>query len=410
MIKVSGENKNHQLGVESNNKSINGSQIVCPPDNLKLDVSSLLSISTYCNHTVWVTRDGKVHAIGDNTLFKISKTLPESDIKESSTFEIFDSEGKSTTVLSAVCGIKYTLYLIQSNDLTKSIQLAYSNASNKQNPVFLNISGRNPVALFGGYSTSAAIDSNGEIIIINDESSVQFFSLPNNEKSVQLACGSKYIFSLSSDGHVFMSHLKSDSNEFEPFIEVSELRKTNIIQIAGTHNHFFAISDDGIVYCRGHNSSGCLGAGRGIDKSKKFVQVTSLLNCKIKNAFAGLDHSLFQTKDGKIIACGNNCYGELPLTGGPNDDDIFLPVDTDITSDASLCIAGEHLTVVFVGCEAPPNIPNKKVEKEMPIAASACPELEKFIANGNNNNNTVTNTARGNETVESSQSKCCILI
>lgn len=409
MIKVSGENKNRQLGVDSNNKSINGSQIVCPPDNFKLDVSSLLSLSTYFTHTVWVTRDGKGHVIGDNTLFKIGKLLPDSEIKDSSIFEIYDSEGKACTLLSAVCGNEYTLFLIQSPNSNQNMQLAYSHSSIKESPVFLNISGHNPVALFGGLSTSAAIDSEGTIIVVTNSSSVQYLTLPGGEKSVQLACGDKYIFSLSSNGHVFMSHLKSGTEEFELFIEVSELRKVNVIQISGTHHHFFAISNDGIVYCRGHNSSGCLGTGQGIDKSKKFIQVTSLLNCKIKNAYAGCDHSLFQTEDDKIIACGNNAYGGIPLTDGPNEDDIFLPIDTDIKSGASFCIAGEHLTMTFVGCDAPPNIPNKIIEKGMPVAASACPELQKFISNGNNNT-PATATSRGNETPESSQSKCCLLI
>lgn len=405
MLRVAGENKARQLGVDPNNKSIDGSQIVYPPDNFKLDTSSLLSFSVYSTHTVWITCDGKAHAIGDNTQFKISKSLPEENIKESTIFEIQDSEGKTCTVLSAICGINYTLYLIQCDVNNKSTQLAYSHSENKESPIFLNLSGRNPIALYGGHSIAAAIDSDGAIIIINNAHSPQYLTLPSNKKSVQLACGNKYIFSLSSDGKVFMSHLKSDSDGFEPFTEVSELRKVNISQISGTHHHFFAISDEGVVYCRGRNSSGCLGTGHGIDKTKKFIQVTNLLNCRIKSAYAGCDHSLFQTEDGKIIACGNNCYGEIPLSNGPSEDDVFLPIDTDIIEKASFCIAGEHLSAVFVGCSAPPNMPNKKVEKGIPVSASPCPELEKFIVSNNN-----TSTAREKETVETSQSKCCLLI
>lgn len=410
MIVVAGENKDHQLGVESNNKAINESPIVCPPDNLKLDITSLLSFSVYCGHAVWITLDGKAHAIGDNKSFEISKSLPEGEIKQSSIFEINDNEGKPCIFLSALCGYEYTLFLVQSNSSNQNNRLIYSHSSNKKFQLFLNISGHNPVALFGGYSIAAAIDSNGEIIIIANPLSPQFISLPGGEKSVQIACGNKYLYSLSASGHVYMSHRKSDSDEFEPFTEVNELKKVKIIQISGTFNHFFAISTDGVTYARGRNSAGCLGTGRGIEKAKQFTQVTSLLNCKIKSAYAGCDHSLFQTEEGKILACGDDCYGEIPLNEDPTEDDIFLPIDTNIKSGSSFSIAGEHLTISFVNCKVPPNIPNKIVTEDMPVAASICAELNKFMASNNNNIVSTTSSTNEKETTETSQSKCCILI
>ena len=44
-----------------------------------------------------------------------------------------------------------------------------------------------------------------------------------------------------------------------------------------------------------------LGIGKGTDDVSEFVEISSLKKYKIKHAYAGFNHSLFQTEDGKVL-------------------------------------------------------------------------------------------------------------
>lgn len=76
-------------------------------------------------------------------------------------------------------------------------------------------------------------------------------------------------------------------------------------------------------------------------------------------------HSLFKTTEGQIIACGNNRFGQL-LLGKPSKGSVFKPTETIIKKDASLIIAGNSLSAVFINYE-PPNSSNRPVKKANPI-------------------------------------------
>ena len=94
---------------------------------------------------------------------------------------------------------------------------------------------------------------------------------------------------------------------------------------------------------------------------EKFTVLKSLKKYKICDAFAGYSHSLFQTFNGMVFACGDNYNGNLLLRSGPSEDDVDVPTATSVTSGASSCIAGWNLSVVFIDCDLPPNNPNKLV-------------------------------------------------
>lgn len=74
---VAGFNRCNQLIEKSNNKNSYGYPIIIPPKKSQLDENSLLSFSTYSQHSVWITKDQKAFAIGDNIDGRISNILPK---------------------------------------------------------------------------------------------------------------------------------------------------------------------------------------------------------------------------------------------------------------------------------------------------------------------------------------------
>lgn len=85
----------------------------------------------------------------------------------------------------------------------------------------------------------------------------------------------------------------------------------------------------------------------------------SLKQYNIVDVYAGFSHSLFQTLEGKIIACGDNSYGELPINSQP----YFrpnLPMETVISNGVTFCVAGSCVSLFFFGHDILRN-PNRRV-------------------------------------------------
>jgi alpha-tubulin suppressor-like RCC1 family protein len=86
----------------------------------------------------------------------------------------------------------------------------------------------------------------------------------------------------------------------------------NITQVSAGGQHALALRSDGTVWAWGSNASGQLGNGTRTS-SRKPVQVrTSGGPLKqVKEVSAGLSHSVALTKDGFVLAWGENAHGQL---------------------------------------------------------------------------------------------------
>ncbi|KAK8895320.1 hypothetical protein M9Y10_023768, partial [Tritrichomonas musculus] len=360
-MKVIGYNGNHGLAGSLNNQS-SGSDDIKTPCQSRLDVPSLLSFSTF-RPSIWIMRNGDAFAVGPNQKGGIMSTMPKVEFKKDTKIEFKNKNGKPVKFISAVCGDEYTLYQVSEETASALSQLVY--AHNDKDTIFLNIGKRSPLSLFGGRYTSAVIDTEGGVIIITESvyksptSELESLSLPDGDRAVKVACCDESVIVLGESGRVFECSLKTANNSFS---EVCELSGINIKEISGVYNHFFAVSEDGKVFGRGNNDNNRLGMPNGIKDVKEFKVVESLNKYHIVEAFAGYSESLFKTLDGKFFGCGSNSCGHLMLKD-VNKRNVYPPLKTTITRDATFCILGNSKSAAFYGVDPPPNTPNRKVSQ-----------------------------------------------
>ena len=233
---------------------------------------------------------------------------------------------------------------------------------NEGKPILLKIGDLQPVALFGGCHHAALIPNKGHIIFINRftifDSKILCASLPNKEKATSVVCCKDLFFVLSDKGRVYT--LQVNDINGSTFRCVNELIKYEVIWLSGTNEHCLAVTNNGRVFGYGSNRFCQLGIGESQKSTKYFKEILAVSSFKIKAAYAGAFHSLFQTYQGEVIACGDNSNGELFLANGPGGI-VISPIKTMIESGAKFCIAGRCLSVVFIG-QSPDNMPNMKKE------------------------------------------------
>ena len=359
LMKVCGYNGSYGLGGSLNNNNNKKGDIKFPGQSC-LEISSLLSFSTYY-HSVWINQTFDAFAVGDNGRGQISSTLPKEELKTDTKINLQHKNGQPCKFISAVAGGLYTLYLVsgETSGDPSQLVLAYEN----KETIFLNIGKRSPMSLFGGSITSAAIDTEGAVIIItasvfkSPTSEVECLTLPGGDRAVKAACGDDTVIALGESGRVFECSMKAAKKSFS---EVGELSGIKINEISGIYRHFFAVSDVGQVFGRGNNYNSKLGMASDIKEIKEFKPIESLSKRQIVEVSAGINDSLFRTSEGKILGCGWNDDGELMLISG-NKTNVFPPEDTLVTSGATFCISGCCTSVVFAGVEPPPNTPNRKI-------------------------------------------------
>lgn len=144
----------------------------------------------------------------------------------------------------------------------------------------MNICTFNPASIFCGSNNCAAIDLEGSILYIpnsyNDESFdlIEPKYLPNNEKAVDIACLSNFIYVLSTNGKLYISK-KANTHKID-FQQVEQFKNISIVQISGILNHILVLTGDGKVYSKGTNSYGELGTLDRKDSLKKLYEITSL--------------------------------------------------------------------------------------------------------------------------------------
>lgn len=331
---------------------------------MDINASKISSLSSCGKHSIAITTDGEALGIGDNLDSCFSKKSQKTVLSKFTKIDLRGIDGKKCKAVSAVCGGKYTLFLIKSKKSDKMHLYYLSSLTEYDFPGILNTV-RSPMSLFGGYFNCAAIDGQGSIIFISEsigkwpDKYLESTEIPFNYKAINVACCKEKVYVLVSNGKVFSSSI--DKSGKLSFSSVEELNE--IVQISGTYEHCLAVDINGNVFGCGKNCFGCIGIGKVDSFLNKFTLITTLSKYKITSAFAGNNHSLFLTSQGKVLACGSNLSGQLFLESHQTQPtDVFPIYETTIGSGATFCIAGYDNSFVFVGCDAP-NSPNRSIAK-----------------------------------------------
>lgn len=108
----------------------------------------------------------------------------------------------------------------------------------------------------------------------------------------------------------------------------------------------------------------------------EFREISSFGNEKIKHAYAGMNHSIFETFDGRILCCGDNRCGQL-ICHELSNEPVYTPIDTGIKEKASFCVAGDSSSV-FINHD-PLKSPNSRILIEkVPAVLSSAPVSELY--------------------------------
>ena len=103
-----------------------------------------------------------------------------------------------------------------------------------------------------------------------------------------------------------------------------------IVCVSGTYNHCLAINKDGRVFGCRSNELGKLSLEKRIKSVSSFTEIESLIGHEIKAAYAGYNHSLFQTRESKILSCGSNYSAQL-LINSKLGEKVYQPTETTLT-------------------------------------------------------------------------------
>jgi alpha-tubulin suppressor-like RCC1 family protein len=184
---------------------------------------------------------------------------------------------------------------------------------------------------------------------------IKFNQVPITSKIISARCGYNHTICLDEEGSVYSwGYGKDGALGHENFENISSPKKIdffvkNNIKIKSIEcgDYFtLALAEDGSVYTWGHNNYGQLGLGK-ISQQLKVNKPTrvNLGNKKVKQLFAGEDHSACITEDGEGYIWGYGLDGRL---GNKNKMNQNVPTKISIIDEKIKKIScGGHHTAIL---------------------------------------------------------------
>ncbi|KAK8839111.1 hypothetical protein M9Y10_032583 [Tritrichomonas musculus] len=391
MILVSGFNKYHQLigDINIDKNHITNSQIINIGANIK-------SFSIFSHHAVKIDENGQAYGIGKDIKFALG--TPERKVYEKFTKITFDEINEK--FISAYCGFKYTIYVTESFKFILCHEL-----DDEMKPRIFQLTTL-PVSIFGGYNLCSIIDIEGNIYVIKPSSIIE--SIKNNNSSsdylhlfpihlpspaIKAALSLNSVFILTKYGDIYI--IDDELKCRQIYIQLKN-KNAKIVTISGTCVTLFAIDSDGFIYTYSQDHKFHIVGTQNEKMTERFVLIETFQNQKIKEAFNGVDHSLFITEKGEVFSCGFNVFKQLLIS---DFNEILTKVPLKVNLDRKytpyFAIAGRSISVVFLNFK-PMNCPNQ----EYSLINISC---NKFVSNKistipkNFNYTSTKNTNEGNQ-------------
>ncbi|XP_032022375.1 secretion-regulating guanine nucleotide exchange factor isoform X1 [Hylobates moloch] len=110
----------------------------------------------------------------------------------------------------------------------------------------------------------------------------------------------------------------------------------SVRRITGGGGHSAVVTDGGDLFVCGLNKDGQLGLGHTED-IPYFTPCKSLFGCPIQQVACGWDFTIILTKNGQVLSCGSNYFGQLGVPHGPQR--CVVPQAIELHKEKVVCIA-----------------------------------------------------------------------
>lgn len=271
----------------------------------------ICDVSCRNTHTAALTKDGNVYVWGKNT----ANHLPgNEDIDEACPLLI--KMPNDTRATKVACGGFFTVVLLEDGSLctfgiNQNSSLGRNSDNNSATPVIIPMKYFNftPITQIAvGWTHSVAISYSNEVYswgrrnngrLGHDKGeSIAIMDFHNNKRIKEVFCGDTSTFMIDDEHKLYATGWNhSGENGMGDFKTRKIMRPVksalnlDIVHIASSGQHTFALTSDHEVYATGANENNCLGLGESIDSVNVMTKIQHLTNvCMVATGFS---HSLF---------------------------------------------------------------------------------------------------------------------
>ena len=324
------------------------------------------------NHSIILGKSGEVITWGDNRFFQLGGPTTDSDLVDGvkSTTPKGDLPPLFFNILDAAAGGEHSLILhdegIMSFGNNNVGQLgAFTDNLPAQEPVWVvNDSGAalsQIIDVDAGNKHSIALRTDGGILVWGDNSFGQLAEdqLPKSLKpilmtslnnAIKITAGDNFNLAILADKSLAAWGANGSgqlgvgaSSQKQDVMIVPGV--TNVISLSAGAEHVLALQENGSALVWGNNQNGQLGLGN--TENQESPATLDFVGARVIQFAAGSNHSAALLEDGKVLAWGDNSFGQLGIGSVEN---VMSPTrvvgndQEDLTGIVSIA-AGNNFTI-----------------------------------------------------------------